>query len=92
MVATFEDEKPLAAAGLAELQRHLKEHGVAARHVQGTAGSAPVGDAIQELALSLDAGLLVMGAYGHNRMREFVLGGATRSVLHGVRLPILVSH
>ena len=92
VVATFEDEKPLAAAGLAELQRHLKEHGVAARHVQGTAGSAPVGDAIQELALSLDAGLLVMGAYGHNRMREFVLGGATRSVLHGVRLPILVSH
>jgi nucleotide-binding universal stress UspA family protein len=33
-----------------------------------------------------------MGAYGHSRVREFVLGGASRSVLHNPRLPILLSH
>ena len=33
-----------------------------------------------------------MGAYGHSRLREFVLGGATRTVLHDPKLPILLSH
>jgi nucleotide-binding universal stress UspA family protein len=44
------------------------------------------------LALAQDANLLVMGAYGHNRIREFVLGGATREILSGLRLPTLMSH
>ena len=91
-IATFEEEKETAAAGVAELQRFLAGHGIEARHVRGTLGSATIGDAIQDLALSQEAGLLVMGAYGHNRMREFVLGGATRSVLGGPRLPVLLSH
>jgi nucleotide-binding universal stress UspA family protein len=51
-----------------------------------------IGEALQEAALRQDAGLLVMGAYGHSRIREFVLGGATRSVLKNLRLPILMSH
>ena len=38
------------------------------------------------------ADLLVMGAYGHSRLRELVLGGATRSVLEGLSLPALLSH
>ena len=38
------------------------------------------------------ADLLVMGAYGHNRFSEFVLGGVTRSVMHGMTLPVLMSH
>jgi nucleotide-binding universal stress UspA family protein len=36
--------------------------------------------------------MLVMGAYGHSRLREFVLGGATRSMLSKPTLPILLSH
>lgn len=51
-----------------------------------------IGEALQEAALRKDAGLLVMGGYGHSRIREFVLGGATRSVLKNLRLPILMSH
>lgn len=91
-LATFEEEGKPAAATVAEVQRFLAGHGVEAGHVEGRLGAAPLGDAIQDLALEQDAGLLVMGGYGHNRMREFVLGGATRSVLDGVRLPVLMSH
>ena len=47
---------------------------------------------IADTALSQGAGLMVMGAYGHNRLREFVLGGATRAMLEGVTLPTLMSH
>ena len=40
----------------------------------------------------MGADLLVMGAYGHSRLREFVLGGATRSVLAAMTLPVLMAH
>ena len=36
--------------------------------------------------------LIVMGGYGHSRMREFVLGGATRHILHNMTIPVLMSH
>jgi nucleotide-binding universal stress UspA family protein len=51
-----------------------------------------IGDALQAAAIKHDAGLLVMGGYGHSRMREFILGGATRSILKRQRLPVLLSH
>jgi nucleotide-binding universal stress UspA family protein len=43
-------------------------------------------------ALELGADLMVMGAFGHTRLRDFVLGGATKAILLDVRLPILLSH
>jgi nucleotide-binding universal stress UspA family protein len=91
-VATFEDDKLEAAATLPQLRRLLTNHGIDTRHVGGVAGNTAIGDAIQDLALVQEAGLLVMGAYGHSRMREFVLGGATSAVLGGARLPVLMSH
>jgi nucleotide-binding universal stress UspA family protein len=57
-----------------------------------TLGASDIGDALQAAALAEEAGMLVMGAYGHGRMREFVLGGATKSVLKSPKLPILMSH
>jgi len=45
-----------------------------------------------DYAEGVDADLLVMGAYGHSRLREFVLGGATREMLRDPRLPVLLSH
>jgi nucleotide-binding universal stress UspA family protein len=47
---------------------------------------------LQENAIQSGAGLLVMGGYGHTRIRDFVLGGATDGVLRDLRLPILISH
>jgi nucleotide-binding universal stress UspA family protein len=51
-----------------------------------------IGDVLQFKAIELGADLLVMGGYGHSRLREFVLGGATADVLSKTRLPILMSH
>jgi nucleotide-binding universal stress UspA family protein len=54
--------------------------------------SATVGELILSRAADLDADLLVMGAYGHSRVRELVLGGATRDILGSMTLPVLLSH
>ena len=43
-------------------------------------------------AADLGADLLVIGAYGHSRVRELLLGGATRSILRSMTLPVLMSH
>ena len=43
-------------------------------------------------ARELGAGLVVLGAYGHSRIREFVLGGATRHALSTMTVPLLMSH
>jgi nucleotide-binding universal stress UspA family protein len=51
-----------------------------------------VGDALLTRAIDLNSDLLVMGAYGHSRMREFIFGGATRHVLDNMTLPVLMSH
>jgi nucleotide-binding universal stress UspA family protein len=40
----------------------------------------------------MGADLLVMGAYGHSRLREFILGGVTRSLLREMTVPVLLSH
>ncbi|WP_407065610.1 hypothetical protein [Devosia sp.] len=47
---------------------------------------------MQAMAVGQEADLLVMGAYGRNRLQEFIPGGATHTVLHAPRLPIFLSH
>jgi nucleotide-binding universal stress UspA family protein len=51
-----------------------------------------VGEAVLALAAELGADLLVMGAYGHSRFRETILGGATRTVFDAMHLPVLMAH
>jgi nucleotide-binding universal stress UspA family protein len=91
-ILTMGEDKAIDAAGVAGLLDLLAYHDIATRHVQGTQGDQPIGEALQAAALANDAGLLVMGAFGHNRFRQFVLGGATQSALREPRLPILMSH
>jgi nucleotide-binding universal stress UspA family protein len=55
-------------------------------------GEVPVGDALLNRAAAVGADLIVMGGYGHSRLREFVLGGATRHVLQHLTVPVLRSH
>ena len=50
------------------------------------------GDALMALARDCGAGLMVAGAYGHNRYREWVLGGTTRELLEQARVPLLIAH
>jgi nucleotide-binding universal stress UspA family protein len=91
-ILTVTEDKPTAAGSLAALVAFLNQHDIAVAHHDVRCEGRSIGQALQEDALGHDAGLLIMGAYGHNRFREFVLGGATRTVLANLRLPILMSH
>ena len=55
-------------------------------------GTLDVGSALQRAAVEEGVGLMVMGAFGRNRVAEFVLGGATRRVISDPLLPVLMSH
>jgi nucleotide-binding universal stress UspA family protein len=75
----------------ADLGAWLARHGVLAR-VETQHGSIDAGKALLSLAAERQAGLLVMGAYGHTRLRELVLGGVTRTVLESMTAPVLMAH
>lgn len=72
--------------------RHLGRHGIAAQAIEIPAAERDAGQALQAYCMEAGSDLLVMGAYGHSRVREFVLGGATKSVLEHPTLPIFLSH
>ena len=91
-IVTIEDDKPIDAASVEGVRRLLGQHDIEAVHRKAERGDIPIGEALSNYALAQDAGLMVMGAYGHSRLREFVLGGATRAVLGDIRLPVLMSH
>jgi len=76
----------------ADISLHLARHGVKATIEQTVSGDLSVGDTLLSRAADLGADLLVMGAYGHSRLRELLLGGATRTLLRSMTLPLLMSH
>lgn len=83
------DQDDVPGAGIC---RHLARHGVAAdAHVVSFQGRS-AGAALLEWARENDADMLVMGAYGHSRWRELVLGGVTAHVLRNADLPVFMSH
>jgi len=71
---------------------HLARHGVRAEAAAIKSDDVEVGALLLSYAADLGADLLVMGAYGHSRLREVVLGGATREILRTMTIPVLVSH
>ncbi|HEY4529687.1 MAG TPA: universal stress protein [Luteimonas sp.] len=80
------------ALDLAELATHLARHGVRVEPVvRGSQGRA-VADILVEHARAMPASLIVAGGYGHSRLREWVMGGATRELLLTSPLPVLFSH
>ncbi|HYZ39419.1 MAG TPA: universal stress protein [Stellaceae bacterium] len=76
----------------ADISLHLARHGVKAAIEQTVSADLSVGDVLLSRAADLGADLLVMGAYGHSRVRELLLGGATRALLHSMTVPVLMSH
>jgi len=91
----------LAIAGAADavadqaraLEDYLRLHGVEAPiQLRAAVPSDEPGDGLLSLAADAGADLLVMGCYGHSRTRELVLGGATRTVLRSMTLPVLMAH
>ena len=77
----------------AEVVRYLAWHGIRAEGEEvPTTGSGKVGQLILQHAQTSAVDLLVMGAYGHSRLKEMILGGATREVLGHAKLPLLMAH
>lgn len=92
-VLTVHNEKALPDGGLSErLAGALRQRGLQAVEKDLTSQGKPVTVALQEAAMAEGAGLLTMGGFGHSRLRDFILGGATKGVLADLRLSVLLSH
>lgn len=76
----------------AEIAATLARHGVKCEVAPTTSSDIGVGDVILSGLSDDSADLLVMGAWGHSRMRELVFGGATRHILEHMTVPVLMSH
>jgi nucleotide-binding universal stress UspA family protein len=76
----------------ADISLHLARRGVKAETDRTVSAGLPVGEVMLSRAADLGADLIVMGAYGHSRARELLLGGATRSLLRSMTVPVLMSH
>jgi nucleotide-binding universal stress UspA family protein len=76
----------------ADLGQHLARHGLKVDVKRITSPDIDVPSTILSYAADSSADLIVMGGYGHSRLREFVLGGATRGLLEAMTVPVLMSH
>jgi len=76
----------------AEFRRHLSRHGVRAEAHAITGNSANPGKRLLAWAAEERSNLLILGAYGHSRWTELVLGGVTAHVLRNTSMPVLLSH
>ncbi len=76
----------------ADIGQHLARHGLKVDVHRVSRGNIDVADALLSHAADSAADLMVMGGYGHSRLREFVLGGVTRSIFQSMTLPVLLSH
>lgn len=75
-----------------DLDSYLRRHGVLAHWHREPAEPTQVGDLLLSRSFDLGADLLVMGCYGHTRLREWVVGGTSRTVLRSMTLPVLMAH
>jgi nucleotide-binding universal stress UspA family protein len=74
------------------MSRHLARHGIKVEIKRINPGTVGVQAAILDYAADCGADFMVMGGYGHSRLREFILGGVTRSILKSMTVPVLMSH
>jgi nucleotide-binding universal stress UspA family protein len=88
-VETRERRNYLRGAQIAE---HLARHKVQVDLKSLVAPDSEAADVILSQAADSEAGLIIMGGYGHSRLREFVLGGVTRSMFGAMTAPVLMAH
>jgi len=93
-VIVVDDEPPLEAKAMLgpDAVKHLKHHAVNAVLHRIRMRDNDVGMTLIAEARRFKADLIVMGAYGHSRVREWLLGGATYTVLHKAPIPLLIAH
>ena len=76
----------------ADIGLFLARHGIKVTVSQQTGTDLDVGLQLLSHAADCSADLIVMGAYGHSRLREWILGGVTRTLLEAMTVPVLMSH
>jgi nucleotide-binding universal stress UspA family protein len=76
----------------ADIGQHLARHGLKVDVHRIPGGDIDVADGLLSHAADSAADFMVMGGYGHSRLREFVLGGVTRSIFQSMTVPVLLSH
>lgn len=76
----------------ADIALHLARHGLKVEVEHTLAPEIDAGDLLLNRASELSADLLVIGAYGHSRLRETILGGVTRTLLKQMTVPVMMSH
>ncbi len=91
IVIVAEDRKNDEITG-ASMSEHLARHGVAANVKRIAKGDLDIENVILSYAADSGTDFIVMGGYGHSRLREFILGGVTRGMLASMTVPVLMSH
>jgi nucleotide-binding universal stress UspA family protein len=76
----------------ADMGAHLARHGLNVEVNRTALGDIDVADVILSHAADAGSDFIVMGGYGHSRLREFLLGGVTRSIMRSMTAPVLMSH
>jgi nucleotide-binding universal stress UspA family protein len=76
----------------ADIGAHLARHGLNVDVKRTALGDIDVADVLLSHAADAGSDFIVMGGYGHSRLREFVLGGVTRSIFRSMTAPVLMSH
>ena len=91
-VVSWDESGSAAAHHALPIERFLSRHAVSAKVHRCGRPDGDIGELMLSMATDVDADLLVMGCYGHSRAREWWLGGATRTILKSMTLPVLMSH
>ena len=91
-VVSWDETGGAAANHPLPVERFLSRHAVSAKVHRCGRPEDGVGELMLSMAADVDADMLVMGCYGHSRAREWWLGGATRTILSTMTLPVLMSH
>lgn len=92
VIAVNEDRENAGEASSDQVASHLARRGIKSRVERLTADRDNVQGTILSVAADNDIGLLVMGGYGHSRLKERILGGVTRAMFDSTTVPVLMSH
>lgn len=91
-VAVVDSGRGLGEDAGADLALHLARHGFKVQISRLSSLGRDVATTLIEQAVDSDADLIVMGGYGHSRLRQFILGGATSDMMRTMTVPVLMAH
>jgi nucleotide-binding universal stress UspA family protein len=92
IVRVAEDDRQQEEIPFADIGAHLGRHGLKTKQHRIVPGDLDVTNTLLSHAADAGSDLIVMGGYGHSRLREFVLGGVTRGILQSMTVPALMAH